>query len=271
MTFSPQIRSLSPRLLSLGAALPRWATRFLVLVICWQLAGLFWAVFAPSTENAGLVMPPSGGAQASLGKDSLLAWYGTESRAAATDTVGDYQLIAVIAGPKGAAIFRDGSGKPLVARSGDDFAPGIRLLAVEPMQALIERAGAKKTLSLVQNTKTLDIRLTEPKAAATASPPIPLTRGQMLATMQGNNLARWDKGFSALPEGGIRVENADSQPLVKMLRLKNGDILKSINRQTLDKLADISLLLHAISQQPRIDLVLVRNGNSMTQRYDIKP
>lgn len=40
-----------------------------------------------------------------------------------------------------------------------------------------------------------------------------------------------------------------------MLKLRNGDILKRVNQQALDNLADISLLLHAIGQHARIDLL----------------
>ena len=136
---------------------------------------------------------------------------------------------------------------------------------------LVEHNGVKRTLSLAQRAKAIDIKVTERKVPGALSAAIRLTRGQMLSMIQGDNIAHWDKGFSALPEGGIRVENADSHPLSKMLKLRNGDILKRVNQQALDNLADISLLLHAIGQHARIDLVLVRNGNSLTQHYDIKP
>ncbi len=262
--------TLSSRLLPLANVLPRWVGRLLLLVLCWQCAGLFWTVFAPSTSHVDLVMPQSGGGLASVGKEALLAWYGSENKAS-VDSSGDYQLIAVIAGPDGAAIFKDGGGKHLAIRSGEEIVGGLRLLAVEPEQVLVEHNGVKRTLSLAQRAKAIDIKVTERKVPGASSAAIRLTRGQMLSMIQGDNIAHWDKGFSALPEGGIRVENADSHPLSKMLKLRNGDILKRVNQQALDNLADISLLLHAIGQHARIDLVLVRNGNSLTQHYDIKP
>ena len=109
--------TLSSRLLPLANVLPRWVGRLLLLVLCWQCAGLFWTVFAPSTSHVDLVMPQSGGGLASVGKEALLAWYGSENKTS-VDSSGDYQLIAVIAGPDGAAIFKDGGGKHLAIRSG---------------------------------------------------------------------------------------------------------------------------------------------------------
>lgn len=215
-------------------------------------------------------MPQAVRGLAGGGKESLLAWYGSESRAL-VESGGDYQLIAVIAGRRGAAIFKDGGGKHLAVRGGEEIASGLRLVAVEPDQAIVERGGVRRILGLERSAKTLDIKVTERQAPTALSTSVRLTRGQMLAMLQGENLARWDKGFSALPEGGIRVENAESQPLSKLLKLKNGDILKSVNRQALDKLADISLLLNSMGQHARIDLLLVRNGNLLTQHYDIKP
>ncbi len=264
--------TLPPRLLSLMRLLPEWGRRVLLVMLCWQCAGLFWSVAAPSTGNVDLVMPASSRGLAAASKESLLGWYGSSESKVSADTGGDYQLIAVIAGRSGAAIFRDGSGKHLAVRAGEDIVPGIRLLSVAPDQAIIERGGARKTLALVQNAKVLDIQVSAPKNSASSAPAtLRLTRGQMLAMMQGDNIARWDQGFAALPEGGIRVDNADSHPLSRMLKLKNGDILKSVNRQKLDNLADISLLLHSIGQHSVLELSLVRNGTSLTQRYDIKP
>ena len=46
--------TLPPRLLSLMRLLPEWGRRVLLVMLCWQCAGLFWSVAAPSTGNVDL-------------------------------------------------------------------------------------------------------------------------------------------------------------------------------------------------------------------------
>jgi type II secretory pathway component PulC len=89
--------------------------------------------------------------------------------------------------------------------------------------------------------------------------------------MRGGNVAGWDRGLSSAPDGGIRIDRAAVQPFARLLQLKDGDILKSINKRPLVRIADVSLLFFHFGQNPSVDLELIRNGTSLTQGYDIQP
>ena len=92
----------------------------------------------------------------------------------------------------------------------------------------------------------------------------------MARIFQNGNLSSWNRDLSSVPDGGIRIDDA-TQPLIQMLELKSGDILKSVNGRQLDQIADLSLLFHFFAQQSAVDLILVRNGASFSSHYDIQP
>jgi len=238
--------------------------------LCWQLAGLFWALFAPASSDAGLVLPRLNADQGPASRDAFLRWYGAAGKAAA-DGPGDYTLLAVIAGENGVALLKSGE-KSVAVRVGMEIKPGSRLVAVEPNQIIIEQGGVRQEIRFASPSAAAAPLLTKAEGApARALPTIRLTRGQMAKLIQGANLGSWDQGLVVAPDGGVRIENAASQPLAKLLQLKSGDILKRINQRPLDQLADISLVFHYFGQSAPVDLVLLRNGAQLTQHYEIQP
>jgi type II secretory pathway component PulC len=264
--------TISPRIDGLLSGLPTWLERLLLLVLSWQLAGLFWLLFSPSTSDINLSMPRQNSAAGLVTRDAFLRWYVTEEKAE-TDKLGDSRLLAVIAGKNGAAVLKSGETDSVAARVGEEIGQGRKLVAVEPTQVTIEQAGVRHVLKLPQSATEPLVATVEQKPLAKRSlPQIQLTRGQMANLIQSGNVGAWDKGLSSAPDGGIRVENTATQPmLAKMLQLKSGDILKSVNQRPLNQLADISLLFHFFGQPSPVEIVLVRNGATLTQRYDIQP
>lgn len=260
VTFSPRIRSIV-------SGLPGWLEKLLLIVLCWQLAGLFWVLFAPATQDVKLLMPRAGPERSRVSAEAFLRWYGST---AAVGLPEEYSLVAVIAGRDGAAVLRKGDGSSMALRVGAEISPGTRLVAVEPNQIILERNGVRQAIVLPQKSSQALVAELAQKPT-TALPPIRITRGQMAGIVQGGNLSAWDKGLSSAPDGGIRVDNAAAQPLAAMLQLRNGDILKSINGRRLDQLADSSLLFHFFGQQSAVDVVVVRNGATLTLHYDIQP
>jgi len=242
----------------------------LIVVLCWQLSGLFWLMFSPATADVNLLMPRQNSAASLVSRDAFLRWYGADGKAVA-EVLGDYTLMAVIAGKNGVALLKSGD-TSVAVRVGMEIRPGSKLVAVEPNQITIEQAGVRKELKFSLPTSAATPLFAKVGSApARALPPIRLTRGQMATLIQGGNLGNWDQGLAAVPEGGVRIENASSQPLAKLLQLKSGDILKRINQRPLDQLADISLVFHYFGQSAPVDIVLVRNGAHLTQHYEIQP
>ena len=251
--------------------MPIWLERLLVVVLCWQLSGVFWALFSPSASDVSLALPRQNTDQGPASRDAFLRWYGADGKVAA-EVLGDYTLMAVIAGKNGVALLKSGE-KSVALRVGSEIRPGSRLVAVEPNQITIEQGGVRKEIRFASPSAAAAPSLLTPAAAAPtrALPTISLTRGQMAKLIQGGNLGSWDKGLAAAPDGGVRVDNAASQPLARLLQLRSGDILKRINQRPLDQLADISLVFHYFGQSAPVDLVLVRNGAQLTQHYEIQP
>ncbi|MDR3300856.1 MAG: hypothetical protein LBU43_12900 [Candidatus Accumulibacter sp.] len=265
----------------LAAKLLPWLERALAALVCWQLAGLAWGLFAPATTGVMLV-PPRPAPVHAESRAALLGWFGGETREDAPAASG-YSLLAVIAGKNGVAVLKGSDGKSVAVRAGDSVDSGNRLLAVEPLGATLEHDGSRlevrfprtETHSLFSSAGGAAPAMSAPRAAAPVPaagvPAIRVTHGQMIAVMRGDNVAGWDKGLSNAPDGGIRVDRVAAQPFARLLQLKDGDVLKMVNQRPLARLADISLVFFHFGQSPSVDLELIRRGVSMTQHYEIQP
>jgi hypothetical protein len=270
---------------ALAARLLPWLERVVVALLCWQAAGLAGWAFAPDT--AGPMLTPPRPAPASVeSRDVFLGWFGGEVPIGAPAS--DYTLMAVIAGRRdGVALLKDSDGKGVVARTGDAVDAQSRLLAVGSAAATLERGGARLRIRLPQNEPGATITRARsgaparsapakaaPANAAAAAPPaeaIRITRGQMAGMMGKSSVTNWDKGLSDAPDGGIRIDQVAEQPFAQLLQLKDGDILKRVDRRALTRVADVSLFFSHFGQRTSVRLELVRNGASLTQRYDIQP
>ncbi len=256
-----------------AAKLSTWLERIVLAVVCWQAAGLFWWLFAPATTGS-MPVPPRPAPAHAESREALLGWFGGDAKTDAP-AASDYTLMAVIAGRNGAALFKGSDGKSIAVRTGDLLDASSRLVSVEPGGATIERGGVRREIKLPQAESRpifspAGSDAPAPSAAAAAKA-IRLTHGQMVAVMRGGNVAGWDKGLSGAPDGGIRIDRAAAQPFAVMLQLKDGDVLKKINRRPLERVADVSLVFFHFGQNPSVDLELIRRGVPMTQHYDIQP
>ena len=253
-----------------------WLERFLLVGVCWQLAGLFWSLCAPATGGASLALPQAIVEQGTVSRDALLSWYGTDHKGTAA-VAGDYRLIAVIAGARGAAVVKGGDGASVAARVGEDIRPGSKLISVQPTRIVLERGGIRQELILPQSNAVASSNFSITNASSGSFPrsaqlkPLRITRGQMMAVLQDSNVAGWDTGLSTAPEGGIRIDKAATQPLARLLHLNDGDLLKRVNQRPLNQIADISLISYYFGQQAAVAIDLVRHGAHFTQHYDIQP
>ena len=267
------------RVRALAARLPAWLERIVLAVVCWQLAGLVWWVFAPGTGGPMPVAARAAPARVDS-REALIGWFGAEAKADAA-AASEYALMAVIAGRNGAALFKGSDGKSLAVRTGEALDASSRLIAVEPGGAIIERGGVRQEIKLPQaearplfgrpagGAPATPASASAPKAAVLK--PIRLTQGQMVAVRRGGNVAGWDTGLSGAPDGGIRLDRVAAQPFAVLLQLKDGDVLKKVNRRPLERVADVSLLFFHFGQQPSVDLELIRRGVPLIQHYDIQP
>ena len=181
--------------------MPIWLERLLVVVLCWQLSGLFWMLFSPTTADVNLLLPRQNTGQGVASRDAFLRWYSADGKAV-SEVLGDYTLMAVIAGKNGVALLKSGE-KSVAVRVGMEIQPGRKLVAVEPNQITIEQAGVRKEIKFSPASSAAAPLFAKVEAGPTrALPPIRLTRGQMAKLIQGGNLGTWDKGLTAVPDGG---------------------------------------------------------------------
>jgi hypothetical protein len=267
---------------ALVARLLPWLERAVVILLCWQAAGLAGWAFAPDTAGP-MLTPPRPAPAGAESRDVFLGWFGGEVPIGAPAS--DYTLMAVIAGRRdGVALLKDSDGKSVVARTGAAVDAQSRLLAVGSAAATLERGGARLRIRLPQSEPGATITRARggaparsapakaaPANAAPAAEAIRITRGQMVGVMSQGNVAYWDRGLSDAPDGGIRIDQVAEQPFAQLLQLKDGDILKRVDRRALTRVADVSLFLSHFGQRTSVRLELVRNGASLTQRYDIQP
>lgn len=265
-----------PRLVSgirsAAAHMPVWLGRLLLLVVCWQAAGIVWLVLEPASERVALAMPRQYAEEAIAPQEALLRWYEFADSAPGT-VAGDFSLVAVIAGAQGAAVLKGSDGVGVAVRVGEEIRPGSRLLAVDPDRITIDQAGTRREIALPQSGARggLVQPVTAPVGGKGAEKPFRITRGQMAAVLRESNVRSWDAGLSAEPGGGIRIQQVSLQPFARLLGFADGDVLKHVNQRPLLQVADISLISHYFGQHTSVTLGLVRKGAAMTRIYEILP
>lgn len=255
--------------------LPRSVEGLLLLLLLWQLAGIFWFVLSPLARHGNLAMPTPV-PQARSNTTALQGWFEDVRSPVAAAGVSDLTLMAVISGERGVALFGVPQGSPVAVRVGDEIRPGSRLVSVNANDVVIEQNGKRQSLELPRKGSDKDSALL--KATPAADKPVAaaevthnLTRGQLSGFLAGSNLANWSSGLSSYRDGGILVEEFSKQPLLQALRLRNGDVIKSVNGREIRQLADISLVYNQISQQSSVDFSVLRNGSLQILHYMIKP
>jgi len=201
--------------------------------------------------------------------------------------VTDISLLAVVSGAKGLAVLRVANASSVAVRVGEDVRPGTRLVAVDASGIVIERAAQRSRLLLPQavlrgasivphverDAQAISTHDSEQPAGTPAreGETITLSRGQLSGMLEGTNLVGWDKGLASYRDGGIAVEAAAEQVLAKVLFLRDGDVIQSANGKAVRELADISLVYNQLSQQPSVELSVLRDGSLQTLHYKIQP
>ena len=352
----PVVMRIPSRIQALGPAFPGWLESLLIIVLCWQGAGMFWTLFAPSTQNVNLLMPQQSSDKSLVIRDTFLNWYVSENKAA-TEAPETYRLLGVIAGENGSAVLKTTDGSSIAVRLGDEISPGVRVVALEASQITIERGGVRQIIKLPekssatqtangerpsipmstpvymdplspmrqqsalnrgmrdqnpvrsqdgtqgagvaiaspvsdsgnnivgessssgsaqssqsasgsttrQSTTTTQSSVVVPTSSSTTLSTVLLTRGQLQDIIPNTAVPGWDKGVSWSSDGGVRINDASAQAFYTVLQLKAGDLLKQVNDRKILQLGDMSYVFQAFRLKASVDLVLARG----TVRYTI--
>ena len=244
----------------------------LVLLLFWQLAGLFWFAVSPKVQHGNLVMPQAVPDSHAVSTQNLQNWF-SHTQPETMAPAGDLQLIAVISGARGVALLGGVQASAVAVRVGEEIRPGSRLIGVTASAVEIEQGGKRQYLAFLNKSASSPAALivAAPPAARSAVKSRSLTRGQLSGVLRGGNLADWSSGLSSYRDGGIQIENVSKQPLMQALQLLNGDVLKRISGRAIRELADISLVYNQLSQQAAVEVTVLRDGALQTLHYKINP
>lgn len=69
---------------------------------------------------------------------------------------------------------------------------------------------------------------------------------------------------------GFKIENVPSGSMIEEIGIKNGDVIYSVQGQRLQSMPDALAMFNRIQSQSRIEVVLLRNDQPITLKYEIK-
>jgi general secretion pathway protein C len=69
---------------------------------------------------------------------------------------------------------------------------------------------------------------------------------------------------------GFRIDNVPSGSIIEDAGIKNGDIIYSVQGQRLQSMQDALAMFNRIQSQSRVEVVLLRNDQPVTLKYEIK-
>jgi len=288
------LSSLTAALHHPDSATPSWrpaagvALRILVmlgtLLLCWQLAGVFAQTLSWQTSPPALTLAAEPATDNGAARAALTRWFASaESGVKPAGSTDGLELIAVIAGKDGVALIGGASASgPAAFPVGKEVRPGLRLTEVLRDKVIFEQGGNHPELAFPSKPGSAPIMQPgAPTPATTGNAPpaaasapvqnVSISRGDLMGIAQQGNLGDWDKGLANFVSGGVRVTDADKQPLAKVLNLQNGDVIKGINDRDISQLADVSLIYHYFSQSQDVNINILRDGKPQQLHFEIEP
>lgn len=266
-----------------GMAL-RVLVAFGAVLLCWQCAGVLAQILNWQANPPTLTLAAEPATDNGAGRTALAHWFTTaESGARPAGSTDGLELIAVIAGKDGVALISGtGSAGPVAFPIGKEVRPGLKLVEVRRDRVIFEQGPNRPELAFPAKPSTAQVLSAgtasaenpvdaPPVAASAPVANMSVSRGDLMGIAQQGNLGDWDKGLANFASGGVRVTDADKQPLAKVLNLQNGDIIKGINDRDISQLADVSLIYHYFSQSQDVNVKILRDGKPQQLHFEIEP
>lgn len=246
-----------------------------VVLLALQAARLLWLVFTPTgpvgsdqtTSAATLINPSLDRSDVFFRRTTAVA--GDRS---ATEALG-YTLFGVRGGGSdtGSAILADAKGQQAAYRVGDTIAPGLVLDSVGTDHAVLRGGGGRHRIGLpdpasaspaVASSMTGALPTGAPAVNATlpAASPSAIDPQQLLA--QAGLRPRSEGGYTVIPRGDGAV--------LRQAGLQSGDVLLSVNGQTLtpERLGELN---EELKGQSQLAITFERNGETRTVTLPASP
>jgi len=158
----------------------------------------------------------------------------------------------------------------------NDTVNGFRLVKISPGKVVLEKDKDAWELILKANNRN---RSLSGKAVVFADPEsgtIVVNKMQLMSQMmQAKDILGAIKIFP-IPDpatsklGGFRVDNVPEGSLIEEVGIRNGDVIYSVQGQKLQTVQDAWSMFGKVQNQSRVEVVLMRNNQPVTIKYEIK-
>lgn len=257
-----------------GAPLPEWLLILpLLVILAAQLAVWTW-VFARPRPPAP---PPSEARPALLDITPILqsAMFGHARQFAGVASNLSLQLLGVYAGSPGYALVQV-NGKPQALRVGDTLAPDVTLAAVDSDHVTLRRHGDLQRLGFpIQGHADASAAMPATSTPASAQAVAPashlvLSRADLQRSLR--DPGQWLKAGQLVRDasGGLRVVAVKPGGLYQRLGLQSGDVVESINGQSLNSPAQALGAAQTALSSGHLSVQLQRMGSAQTLNYQIR-
>lgn len=158
----------------------------------------------------------------------------------------------------------------------NDMFNGFRLVKISSGKVVLEKDGDAWELILKANNRN---RTASGKAVVFSDPAsgtVVVNKTQLVAQMlQAKDVLSKIKLFpisdpASSKLGGFKVENVPSGSLIEEVGIKNGDVIYSIQGQRLQTVQDAWAMFARVQTQSRVEVVLLRDNQPLTIKYEIK-
>ena len=248
----------------------------LVLVLAYQLAYWTWVFVAPAKVAA----PPP--AQGAVDLAAVARLFGATAPGEAARSASSLKLKGVIAptpGIEGSAIFSTGAGRDNAVYLDREIEPGLKLVEVHPDHVVVSRAGVMGRIDLeaprasAAGPARLPGKATGFKVnvARTGTNNYTLSRKELDDALRDPNQLNYLGAIGTPPRGGVRMELAPPGSLAQKLGLQAGDVIKSVNGQSVASAGDLARLYTQFASISLIQAEIQRGQSTLQLSYSIQP
>jgi general secretion pathway protein C len=256
------------------------ATFALLMLLSWMLASWTWYFAAPretALSSATAAAPTDWNAARRL--------FGPVAEGSSSASSGSIRLKGVYAvdgDTPSVAVVNTGGKRDVAVRQGEEVEKGVTLASVQADHIEISRNGANERIELEKRLAVAPRGRAGAGATTTArgfrlnvSSPAPnsyaLSRSELNTTLQDPSQLTYTGRIGTSSQGGVRMDSAPAGSLPDKLGLREGDVIKSINGQTVNSPGDLARLYGQFSSISSVRVEILRNGMPQVLTFQIQP
>ncbi|HOU36315.1 MAG TPA: PDZ domain-containing protein [Candidatus Omnitrophota bacterium] len=181
----------------------------------------------------------------------------------------------ILGNPSMAFLFNPDTEQQGLFKLNDTF-NGFRLVKISSGRVVLEKDGDAWELALKANNRN---RQASGKAVVFSDPEsgtVVVNKTQLVAQMlQSKDMFSKIKLFpisdpDSCKLGGFKVDNVPSGSVIEEAGIRNGDVIYSVQGQKLQTIQDAWAMFARVQTQSRVEVVLLRDNQPLTIKYEIK-